>query len=445
MLTLVLVCILSLCFTNVIFGFAPSQGYWTSKASIPYPNGCYSAQAAVIDGKIYLAARTGITTAQMEIYDPSSDSWAVEASVTIPKDYYCAASVGLEGKIYVFSPSYALNTFGVTWVYDPSNDSWQSKAEVPALRDGTQAICIDERIYLISGGYQSVGNSFFIAYPYSNWVYDPFADSWSQMAPIPTGVAHYASAVLGNKIYIIGGLINPGGPYNWRSTGYTNLVQIFDPATNQWNQGAPMPTARAYMSASVCVENESGAERIYVVGGSVKNGTAYSAVNWTQIYDPQTNTWSNGPSMPTARYGLSLANVNNKLYGISGMDVSNSSWLTTNEEYSPSGFAPVQVQSPLPSDPVPVTPSPKTLRHLSTPFPVASSPTPSPSVPPWTPLPTDVPQTPALADAPPLSSPVVSSSASPSIPSFPTETVALTLTVIVVASALLLTLKKRLK
>ena len=36
-------------------------------------------------------------------------------------------------------------------------------------------------------------------------VYDPINDTWTNSTPIPIGVADFSSAVVENKIYIIGG------------------------------------------------------------------------------------------------------------------------------------------------------------------------------------------------------------------------------------------------
>jgi len=42
--------------------------------------------------------------------------------------------------------------------------------------------------------------------------------------------------------------------------------------------------------------------------------------------------WATKTSMPTARYGLAIGVVNNKIYAIGGY---NGAYLSTNEEYDP--------------------------------------------------------------------------------------------------------------
>ena len=53
-------------------------------------------------------------------------------------------------------------------------------------------------------------------------------DTWSTGANMPAAIAAFATAAVDTKIYIIGGA-NTGGP-DYKPI---NLVQIFDPKTNQ--------------------------------------------------------------------------------------------------------------------------------------------------------------------------------------------------------------------
>ncbi len=60
-------------------------------------------------------------------------------------------------------------------------------------------------------------------------VYDPAADIWTTIAPMPAGRNHAAGGGDGKKFFVFGG--RTGG--NKVSVGYAS-VQIYDPATNRW-------------------------------------------------------------------------------------------------------------------------------------------------------------------------------------------------------------------
>ena len=84
-------------------------------------------------------------------------------------------------------------------------------------------------------------------------------------------------------------------------------------------------------------------KRIYVVGGY--NGWELHGSNLTQIYDPEKDEWTHGTPMPTHRYSMGMAVVNDKMYviggstgnGILGDQVTR---LAINERYTPVDYIP---------------------------------------------------------------------------------------------------------
>ena len=85
-------------------------------------------------------------------------------------------------------------------------------------------------------------------------------------------------------------------------------------------------------AAAVATSGVYAQKRIYVIGGKQN----LDAVKFNQIYDPETNTWNIGTSMPTARYGLGVAIMDDVLYAIGGRE----GWIgapisAANEQYIP--------------------------------------------------------------------------------------------------------------
>jgi hypothetical protein len=77
-------------------------------------------------------------------------------------------------------------------------------------------------------------------------------------------------------------------------------------------------------------------KRIYFFGGIV-HGFEYS--DQTLIYDPQTDTWTAGAKMPTARASPTCAVLNDTIYVMNGM-ISVHSRTSANEQYTPIGYIP---------------------------------------------------------------------------------------------------------
>jgi len=321
--------------------------------------------AAVVNGSIYF-----IGTKINEQYDPHTNTWTSKTPSPIAFDYNSAAVTSCQNKIYAIGGT-------VNMVYDPATDTWENKTAMPTVRYTNDANVVDEKIYVISGQIPAALGVIWASN--ATEVYDPENDSWSELAPIPKPVVGYASAVLDNKIYIIGG--RDGDPDRLA----LNLVQIYDLETNQWTQGIPLeePVAGAAATATTGL---MAPKRIYVIGGNIINAGHYVRFSdHTQIYDPQTQSWSFGAQMPTGRTDLALVNVNDTLYALGGTNktvsvmvpggASQQEWdaawdkiasmrTHANERYLPLGYGtmPPPASSPSPSETqnpaAPLTPSP---------------------------------------------------------------------------------------
>jgi hypothetical protein len=230
--------------------------------------------------------------------------------------------------------------------YDPMTDSWETKTPPgpPQLRyiDIYNSAVAYDKIYFI-GGAGGIGGE--IPALQSNVVYDAANDTWSRAAPVPTPVFGYASAVWDNKIFIIGGCTSAfSGGMSLPRYNCTRAVQIYDPATDQWSEGTPLPRAMMGMGAAAA----SG--RIYVVGGwaGEYNDKGPTEVRWpgigvatfdlNQIYDPQTGAWSTGAPLPVAARDVCLLNSYGRLYALGGQDET-LTFLTTNYRYTPEGWS----------------------------------------------------------------------------------------------------------
>jgi N-acetylneuraminic acid mutarotase len=118
---------------------------------------------------------------------------------------------------------------------------------------------------------------------------------------MPTAREHLTSAVVNDKLYVIGG----------RSAGMSanvNFNEAYDPKTDSWSSLEPMPSKRGGLASSAINET------IYVFGGEEPSGTFDN----NEIYDITTNKWDKGLAMPTARHGLVAVANDDKIYVIGG-------------------------------------------------------------------------------------------------------------------------------
>ena len=111
-------------------------------------------------------------------------------------------------------------------------DEWAEVESVPGPgRLAATAEVVGDRIFLF-GGYTVAEDGSENSLPNVD-IYEPATDSWSKGAPIPVPVDDAVSGVWRDSlIYLVSG---------WHDTGNEVLVQIFDPAENRWAQGTPIP------------------------------------------------------------------------------------------------------------------------------------------------------------------------------------------------------------
>jgi N-acetylneuraminic acid mutarotase len=329
---------------------AGASNSWENKASLPTPG---EHGAAVVNGIIYVIGGSGNFA-----YNPNTDNWTTIALMLTPRDSFAVAAC--DNKIYVIGgvelgfqfPLYYssdISYSSVNEVYDPSTNTWATKASMPIGTNSMQANTVNGKIYVIGGSIVTAGTPpYTYASPTVNFteIYDPVTDSWTRGAPIPYPVIGYASAVVDNKIYVMGGQDEYALSASAPTSVTVSYTQVYDPSTNTWSLGASAPTG-TFQAAAGATTGLMAPKRIYVFGGSIGFG---EGSNQTYAYEPSTNTWSTAASMPTACYGPAVAVVNDVLYVIGGGEFMGS--LSNNEQYTPVGYEPITASpSPTPSTP----------------------------------------------------------------------------------------------
>ncbi len=236
------------------------------------------------------------------------------------------AIASYNNQIYVIGGSVGDTFTGNVEVYDPVTDTWQTKASMPTPRADLCANVVNGKIYLIGGKTYSSTAPYY-RQTAINEVYDPATNTWSTNASMPTAVQGYASAVIDSKIYIIGGTRQSA----LGSESFTSANQIYDTQTDTWTNGKSMNQPTSY-GAATATTGFMAPTKIFYFGGYM--GSTFS--NKTQVFDLEKNSWTNGPEMPTPRAYLGVAVINDIIYAVGGFDGAN--WLNSNEQYKPLGY-----------------------------------------------------------------------------------------------------------
>lgn len=291
----------------VIVSYSSQPSGWTEGRDMPTKR--QEVGAATLDDKIYIIGGMDDegTTNLTEVYDINSDRWTSASPLPGKRDHPGAAAY--DGKIYVVG---GFNERGVStrtlFIYDPSTDEWQRGMDMPTARGALAAKFVNGIMYAIGGDATQLYDSTGFYNPQgvvdSNEAYDPKTDTWTIKAPMPTQRDHLSSAVVEDKIFVIGGR----QPLERELYKDLDVNEMYDPQKDSWTSLEPLPTNRSGLAASAIDSS------IYVLGGESTKKTFDN----NERYDTVTNTWSTERPLPTARHGLSAVSIDDKIYVIAG-------------------------------------------------------------------------------------------------------------------------------
>ena len=299
------------------------------KKGAPFPEPDEELYGVPVNGKLYVFGGFGGGKAPGIAYEynPATDRWTKKASM--PRPAHHPALAAANGKIYVMGgfvpPSATAIPVGGAWEpidnaweYDPAADSWKPLPPLPGKRGSAVAAEVGGKIYVIGGATTVEGSKdpFFTFFGPArvlgtNDVYAPATNKWESRAPMSVPRNHAFSGVVNGKIYVIGG--RTGHAFILSATN-TDVVEEYNPASNTWSMPKErMPTARSGGASG------TDGRRIYVAGGEVTTKELVAAYRAIEAYDPATNSWSTLPSMPMPRHGVAGAVIGNRFHLVSGM------------------------------------------------------------------------------------------------------------------------------
>jgi N-acetylneuraminic acid mutarotase len=300
---------------------------WSKGAPFPEPD--EELYGVALDGKLYvIGGWDGGKAAGVNYeYDPATDTWTKKTPM--PRPAHHAALAAANGRIYVMGGFVAPQQTQIplggawepiddAWEYDPAADSWKSLAPLPGKRGSAVAVEVGGKIHMIGGASTVEGSTdpyftFFGPARVLNThdLYDPATNTWESRRPMAVPRNHAFAAAVNGKIYVIGGRT---GHALILTASNTDVVEEYNPTNDMWS--APrnrMPTPRSGGASG------TDGRRIYVAGGEVTTTAIVGAHNGIEAYDPAINSWITLPPMPMPRHGLAGAVINNRFHLVSGM------------------------------------------------------------------------------------------------------------------------------
>jgi len=223
---------------NAVSRYNPATDNWTLVDSMPTAR--HSLSSAVIDGWIY-AVCGHVVNSRSENQRYNGTSWETKASV------YARSGPGVaayDGKLYVFGGNHYSTILSRFDIYDPTTDSWSYGGEMPSATEPWRATTLGNKIYVNIGGG---GNK-------KIWCYDPVANTWDTSIPeMNVSRSGYELQAVNGRIYAIGGS---------GSSGAIASVESWAPGETVWRMEPSLNVARGQFASAV-IGND-----IYIFGGN---------------------------------------------------------------------------------------------------------------------------------------------------------------------------------
>lgn len=261
----------------------------------PMPQGTAGMAVVAVGLEVYMIGgetAVGVTNS-VSAYNTIDHVWMEK--VAKPTAVSEVSAAVLFGEIYV--PGGRLADGSVTAVveaYSPANNAWRPIAALPQPIAGGLTLSDGSFLYVFGGwnGEQYLDTAY---------VYDPGSDSWRPLDPMPQPRAYATGEFVTGQLYVVGG------------TDGTELATCaaYDPVAASWSFCPDMLAPRAGAGAAVLLN------KLYILGGGLA-GT--EATNYSEAYDPATQTWQvvNMPPLVADWANLGVANVESRIYALGG-------------------------------------------------------------------------------------------------------------------------------
>ncbi|KAI4808133.1 hypothetical protein KUCAC02_000201 [Chaenocephalus aceratus] len=212
-------------------------------------------------------------------YDPVQDSWKRLADMLEFRSNFSV--VVQEGCLYAFGGDKEINTnVDSVEVYNPDTDSWSFTQPLDQSLSGHAATVLDGRIF-ISGGFNCKYMclvSMFLYHPERGTTY---------LADMTHDRAQHCMEPLRGHLYVAGGLCN-------LRTFYTDqqACEVYDPVVDSWTAFTSLPVPHVGAASAVLEE------KIYVLGGYCQDD--YSESGLVHRFEPITQRWETMGKLPGA-------------------------------------------------------------------------------------------------------------------------------------------------
>ena len=264
---------------------------------------------AAVDGRLYVMG--GFTSAKLDVtarvdrYDPTTDSWTQLADGPGAETHAGVARNGSGLLLLGGFRGWPGTATAEAHRYDATTDTYARLPDLGGARAALAVAILDGRAHAV-GGLAADGNSDSDEHEVLDLAQPDGAAAWVRATPLPGPRNHLGGAAIAGKLAVV------GGRHRWdENTSNQATLSLFDPATNTWTAGASLPLARSEIAAATFTDGA----RVVVIGGSVN---PMKPSRDALVYDPTTDAWTALPPLPVPLKGAVADVIGDTVYVTTG-------------------------------------------------------------------------------------------------------------------------------
>ncbi|KAM7391665.1 hypothetical protein PAMP_022336 [Pampus punctatissimus] len=255
--------------------FHPSWGEWRALAAAPAPR-MSNQGIAVLNNFVYLiGGDKNISGSHAETccwrYDPRHNSWTIIQPLQQQHADHCVCVVG--SHIYAIGGRDYSNELDSVERYDPHTNMWEFVSPLKREVYAHAGAVVDGKIYITCGRRGML-------YLRETYCFDPAANHWTACAEGPVERAWHGMAAVNGRIYVIGG---SNDEHRYRRD--VLKVACFDPTANSWSLLSPLPSGHGEPGVAVLDRH------IYILGG--RSHDKGNRMKYVHVFNTDTDEWEN--------------------------------------------------------------------------------------------------------------------------------------------------------
>lgn len=297
-------------FVGKVFALNLSSNSWDSGTAMTYKTAFFGIATNADGSKIYVVGGTYWESSAsdeypfpgIQVFDTANSSFAYLSYYPSPLNRAYSNAVFENGSLWVLEGS----SSRLVDEFNESSGEWFEP--IWPINDGQQLIdltgavggAINGKFYVAEGGWSDIPGKVF--------EYDPSSEIWSAKFGVDQTPRIYVSGGVWNDKLVIYGGMDSSGAVVATATLYDPLADTFTPI------GSPNPRPTLFEASAIYND------KLYLFGGRTDPQDPNSLVNYTNILDLNSGTWSSGADLPFAIEQATATVYNDKIYFFSGID-----------------------------------------------------------------------------------------------------------------------------